>query len=125
LDKLEKGKCTKCGLCMASCPVWTHGTPSIVSVLNEASEEGAWHCVNCWRCMEACPSDVDIYGFMMAKRKEEEAPRGIEEGLVSITGKGCSMNIRGLNEIRETYGLRPVKLLERDKVRVLLEENPS
>jgi len=108
---------------MASCPVWKHGMASIVSVLNEASEDGAWLCVNCWRCMEACPSDFDIYGFMMAKRKEEETPPGIEEGLVNITRTGCSMNIRGLNEIREIFDLGPVKLLEKDKVRILFEEN--
>ncbi|MFZ0448826.1 MAG: hypothetical protein WAL98_06240 [Desulfatiglandaceae bacterium] len=73
--------------------------------------------------MEARPSNVDIYGFMMAKRKEGDTLAGIEEALVNITGKGCSMNIRGLNEIREIYGLGSVRLLERDKVRVLLEEN--
>jgi len=123
LDKADKGKCNQCGLCLEVCPVWQNGKTSMASVLNEASEDGAWQCVNCWNCMEACPSDVDIYGLMMAKRKDEKVPPGIQDGLVNIMGIGCSMHIRGLNEIREIYDLGPVKLLEKRKVKILLEED--
>ncbi len=97
------------------------GENSIVSELNKTANTGAWNCVNCWKCIEACPRDVDIYGFMMARRKKEDIPLTMRQSLRNIMGTGCSIYLRGINEIREADGLTSLKLIEKHKVKMLLE----
>jgi len=38
-----------------------------------------------------------------------------------MVGTGCSIYLRGINEIREADGLGPLKLIEKHKVKTLLE----
>ena len=120
MDKPGPGECIECGQCIESCPVLRGGENSIVSELNKKADTGAWNCVNCWKCIEACPQDVDIYGFMMARRRKEDIPLTMRQSVRNIMGKGCSIYLRGINEIREADGLSPIKLIEKHKVKTLL-----
>ena len=114
------GECIECGQCVESCLVLRGGETSIVSELNKTADTGAWNCVNCWKCIEVCPQDVDIYGFMMARRRKEDIPSTMRQSVKNIMGKGCSIYLRGINEIREADGLSPIKLIEKHKVKTLL-----
>ncbi len=113
-------ECTQCGICREFCPVLKGGKASIVSELNEVSRTGAWNCVNCWKCMEACPQEVDIYGFMMERRKKEDIPPLIEQSINNIMSTGCSMNLHGMDQIREMHGLKPLRLIEKKVLKTLL-----
>ena len=121
MDKPGPRECNACGLCVASCMVSGNGENSIVSELNKTADTGAWNCVNCWKCIEACPRDVDIYGFMMARRRKEDIPSAVRKSVKNIMGTGCSIYLRGINEIREADGLAPLKFTEKQKVKTLLE----
>jgi len=121
MDKPGLGKCIQCGQCVESCLVAGGGGNSIVSELNKTADTGAWNCVNCWKCIEACPQDVDIYGFMMARRRKEDIPLTMRQSVKNIMGMGCCFYISGINEIREFDGLAPLKLIEKHKVKTLLE----
>jgi Fe-S oxidoreductase len=61
---------------------------SIASELNELASSGAWNCAHCWMCIEVCPQGVDIFGFMMKRRKVEEIPELIRKGIDGIFRKG-------------------------------------
>ena len=101
--------------------VFRNGQNSIVSELNKTAEIGAWNCVNCWKCMESCPRDVDIYGFMMERRRKEDLPLTVRKSVKNIMRTGCSIYVRGLNQIREADGLAPLKFIDKHKVKMLLE----
>ena len=121
MDKPGLGECIECGQCVESCLVLRRGENSIVSELNKTADTGAWNCVNCWKCIEACPQDVDIYGFMMARRRKEDIPLTMRQSVKNIMETGCSIYLRGINEIREADGLTSLKLIEKHKVKTLLE----
>jgi len=120
LDKPGLRECIECGQCVESCPVARRGKSSIVSELNKTANNGAWNCVNCWKCIEACPQGVDIYGFMMARRRKEDIPLTVRQSIKNIMGTGCAIFLRGINEIREADGLASLKLIEKHKVKTLL-----
>ena len=93
---------------------------SIASELNELAEDGAWNCTNCWRCIEVCPQGVDIFGFMVKRRREEEIPELIRMGIEGVLNKGFWFGDIQFNEVRESFGLPAVKLLGRKKVALLM-----
>lgn len=122
--KKNKKRCDQCvqfGICLESCMVAKSGKPSILSELTETSRTGAWNCVNCWKCIDVCPMKVDIYGIMMDRRRKEDIPELIKQCIDNISHTGCAMNLRGINHIREMYGLKPLPLIEEGKVKTLLE----
>ena len=121
MDKPDLKECNACGLCVASCIVFRNGENSIVSELNKTADTGAWNCVNCWKCIEACPRDVDIYGFMMARRRKEDIPLTVRKSVKNIMETGCSIYLAGINEIREADGLVPLHFIEKHNVKTLLE----
>ena len=96
------------------------GGHSIASELNELGRDGAWNCANCWRCIEACTRGVDIFGFMMKRRREEEIPELIRRGIDGIFRKGFWFGESQFNEVRELFGLPTVRFLGREKVGILI-----
>lgn len=97
----------------------------MISELNEGDCEGAWNCINCWKCMEACPLDVDIYGLMMEKRRGEEAPDLIKRSIKNITLLGSTIGLYDINDIRKMHGLPSIELIEEGEVKTLLNREPD
>jgi heterodisulfide reductase subunit C len=98
---------------------------SITTILNEATDTGAWSCSNCWKCEESCPIGVDVYEMMMEKRRQEEAPVRYRKAYESICATGYSMPVDEINTIREMWGLKKIRLTDPTKVRRLLEDEES
>ncbi len=117
---MSKGKCTGCGECRQYCIVARAGCASITAVLSDGSGKGAWNCTNCWKCVEACPEDVDIFTFMMKKRRELEPPAHYRRSFDNIRHTGYSMPIEDLNTIREMWGLDEIRKVDPAKIRKLL-----
>jgi hypothetical protein len=65
---------------------------------------------------------VDIFGFMMERRQEEVIPELIRKGIDGILGKGFWFGDIQFNEVRESFGLPVVKLLGREKVALLMDD---
>jgi Fe-S oxidoreductase len=95
---------------------------SITSELNEIAGNGAWNCANCWKCIEVCPCGVDIFEFMMEKRKEEDPPDLIRKGIDGILSTGFWFGEIQFNEVRESFVLPAVRLLGQEKVALLMAE---
>lgn len=121
MDRQSKKECNQCGICQELCMVFKSRKASIVSELNENSQVGAWNCVNCWKCIEVCPQGVDIYSFMTERRRKEDIPEIIRHSINNIINTGCSMNLQGMNEVREMYGLKPLRLIREQRLKTLLE----
>ena len=121
LNRETKKECNQCGICLESCIVFKNGKASFLAELNEMSVTGAWNCVNCWKCIEICPQEVNIYALMMERRRQEDIPRIIGQTINNIIKTGCAMTLRGINQIREMYGLKPVRLIEDRELTILLE----
>lgn len=119
------GQCLQPGICLKECMVARDGKPSILSELIADSQTGAWNCVNCWKCIDICPLGFDIYSFMMARRRQEDMPELIVKSVENINHTGCSIRLRGLNQIREMYGLKPFRMIEKKKVEILLENEST
>jgi heterodisulfide reductase subunit C len=101
------------------------GKPSVLAGLTADAPTGAWHCVNCWKCIDVCPRDIDIYSLMMARRRQEDMPELIGKSVENITRTGCSIKVKGLNQIREMYGLKPFRMIKEKKVKILLENEST
>lgn len=114
--------CDNCMKCVACCVVAKMGGHSIASELNEIDGNGAWNCANCWKCIEVCPRGVDIFEFMMERRREEDPPDLIRRGIDGIFGKGFWFVEGQCNEVREACGLPAVRLLSQEKVALLMAE---
>lgn len=114
--------CDHCMKCVDCCIITQMDGYSIASELNELSGDGAWSCANCWRCMEVCPQGVDIFGFMMKRRRKEEIPELIRRGIDGIFRKGFWFGDSQFNEIRELFGLPVVRFLGREKVALLMAD---
>ncbi len=71
-------------------------------------------------CIEVCSRMIDIYGVMMNARRKEDIPALIRKSIDNITGTGCSLDLREINQIRKMYGLGPVRLVEEEELAVLL-----
>lgn len=119
----ECGQCPQ--ICLETCMLARSGKLSVLAGLIANSPAGAWHCVNCWKCIEVCPQNVDIYSLIMARRRQEDMPELVEKSVDNISRTGFSINVRGLNQIREMYGLKPVRLIEEQKIKILLENESS
>lgn len=113
--------CSRCGICRQFCLVLKAGNASIASELTEASGLGAWNCINCWKCIESCPEGVDIYSYMMERRRLEDMPLPIRESVENIKTTGCALSVQGLDQLREMYGLSPLGLVDKETVRALLD----
>jgi CO dehydrogenase/acetyl-CoA synthase alpha subunit len=113
-------ECDQCMKCADCCIITVMDGHSIASELNELADDGAWNCANCWRCIEVCPQGVDIFGFMMQRRREEEIPEFIRKGIDGILRNGFWFGDIQFNEVRELYGLPPIRLLGREKVALLM-----
>lgn len=96
------------------------GRPSICFYLAKGETGGAWICSNCWRCGDDCPHDVDLFAVMMGQRHMEPPPRAIAVAIRNITTLGCAFRIEGLDVLRETHGLRPVRMIGQEKLAHLL-----
>ena len=71
---------------------------------------------------EVCPQGVDIFGFMMKRRKVEEIPELIRRGIDGIFRKGFWFDDSQFNEVRELFGLPAVRFLGREKVGLLMAD---
>ena len=115
-------ECDQCMKCADCCVVTGMDGHSIASELNELACSGAWNCANCWRCIEVCPQAVDIFGFMMQRRKEEEIPELIRKGIDGIFRKGFWFGDSQFNEVRGLFGLPAVRFLGREKMALLMAD---
>jgi len=121
--------CVQCGTCVTVCPVEKVGGHAIVTFLTdpEATDYSVWLCTSCWRCQEACPEGVDIYGLMMAQRRRERPPAGYEAAIASVLACGAALEVsqEELDQVRAAWGLEPVKLPPPGLVRRLLCDKPA
>jgi len=116
--------CLGCGLCVTVCPVEMVGGHAVVSFLADpaTTDYSVWLCTSCWRCQEACPGGVDIYGFMMEERRRQPAPEGYRQAFQNVLTCGYALCVGPeVNELRTAYGLEPVELIPPARVRALLE----
>ena len=117
--------CIQCGTCVTVCPVEKVGGHAIVTFLADPDATGysVWLCTSCWRCQEACPAGVDIYGLMMEQRRRERAPAGYQTAFESVLACGLALEVpqEELNQARAAWGLEPANLpppgLARDLLR--------
>lgn len=115
-------ECDQCMRCADYCMVTAVDGHSIASELNELADDGAWNCASCWRCIEVCPRGVDIFGFMMKRRREEGVPEPIRKGIDGVFRSGFWFGDIQFNEVRESFGLPAVRLLGREKVALLMAD---
>lgn len=113
-------ECDRCMKCVGSCVVAKMGGYSIASELNEIAGNGAWNCANCWKCQDVCPRGVDIFAFMMERRREEDPPNLIRRGIDGIFEKGFWFGEGQCNEAREALGLPVVRFLGQKRVALLM-----
>ena len=113
-------KCSQCRLCQQYCMVARAGGESITTILSGDSKTGAWNCSNCWKCVEICPEDVDVYEFMMEKRRQEPAPVRYRRAFDSVCRVGYIYPVDEVNTFREMWGLKPIRLVDPRRVRKLL-----
>ena len=115
--------CIQCGTCVSVCPAEMAGGHAIVTYLADpdATDYSAWVCSSCWRCQEACPSGVDVYGLMMAQRRREPAPGGYQAAfdLVEACGFALEVTQEAIDQVRASWGLEPVRLLPPELARAL------
>lgn len=105
---------------MQACLLTAEKTASAAALINGAADGGAWNCVNCWQCVEACPQGVDLYAFMMAKRRTEDVPGTIRRLIDNIVDNGISSPVPAVDQIRAMHGLPRCRLIERYKLEILL-----
>jgi len=88
----------------------------------ESTDYSVWLCTSCWRCQEACPQGVDIYGLMMEQRRSEPSPAGYQAAYESILACGLALSVpqNELDQARAAWGLEPVKLPPPDLARTIL-----
>jgi len=119
--------CVQCGTCVTVCPVEMVGGHAIVTFLADpdATDYSAWLCTSCWRCQEACPEGVDIYGLMMEQRRSELAPAGYQAAYESVLACGLALAVsqEELDQVRAAWELEPVRLPPPDLARTLLFDN--
>ena len=117
--------CIQCGTCVSVCPVEMVGGHAIVTFLADpdTADFSVWLCSSCWRCHEACPVGVDIYGLMMAWRRREPAPPLFLASYERVLSSGLSLPVdqESLDELRADRGLERVELASLDLALRLLE----
>jgi len=111
------GECTRCGACVRVCIAARQGLATGASVLERSDR---FTCAGCWKCVEACPEGVDIYGLMMQSRRYRELPESYKAAVRRIQSTGYAMPAEGVNAIREMYGLRPIRRVRRRVLEILL-----
>jgi Fe-S oxidoreductase len=118
-------ECIQCGTCVTVCPVEMVGGHAIVTWLADpqATDYSVWLCTSCWRCHQACPAGVDIYGLMMERRRGEQAPAGYREAFERVLASGLALEISqdDLDQARAVWDLEPVSLPPSTVARRLLE----
>ena len=116
--------CIQCGTCVTVCPVEMVGGHAIVTWLAdpESTDYSVWLCTSCWRCQEACPQGVDIYGLMMEQRRNEPAPAGYQTAFENLLACGLALEVpqEELDQARAAWELEPVELPPPDLARILL-----
>jgi hypothetical protein len=58
----------------------------------------------------------------MERRREEEIPELIRKGIDRILSSGFWLGDIQFNEVRELFGLPPVRLFDREKVALLMAD---
>jgi heterodisulfide reductase subunit C len=107
-------ECIQCGTCVSVCPVEMVGGHAIVTWLADpqAADYSVWLCTSCWRCHEACPAGVDIYGLMMERRRSGRAPAGYQDAFERVMASGLALEIsqEDLDQARAVWNLESVSL---------------
>ena len=112
--------CDRCGLCLDVCIVFQQTRSSAAGCIQRMSAAGFWDCLNCWKCLEACPRALDLYELMMAQRRKQGRPALIERLVQNITRTGVATPCGGIDAIRAMHGLEPSKLIAPDRLAALL-----
>jgi heterodisulfide reductase subunit C len=116
--------CIECGTCVTVCPVEMAGGHAIVTFLAnpDAADYSAWLCMSCWRCHEACPTGVNIYGLMMEQRRRERAPTGYGKAFEYVLASGLALTVfqEQLDQVRASWGLESVELPPLGLAQILL-----
>ena len=118
-------ECIQCGTCVTVCPVEMVGGHAIVTWLSDpqATDYSVWLCTSCWRCHEACPSGVDIYGLIMERRRSEQAPAGYQDAFERVLASGLALEFsqETLDQARAVWDLEPADLPPSTVARALLD----
>jgi Fe-S oxidoreductase len=106
--------CTRCGTCVAVCPVEEVGGHALVTFLAdpEATDWSAWLCTSCRRCEQACPEGVPIYALIMSQRRRQQPPAGYAAAIAAALACGEALEVSqaDLDQLREGWGLERVEL---------------
>jgi Fe-S oxidoreductase len=117
--------CTRCGACVAVCPVEKAGGHAVVTFLAdpERTDYSVWLCTSCRRCEEVCPEGIEIYRLMMSERRRERPPEGYRAALESLLACGAALEVpqEELDGLRAGWGLERVELPPAGLIRRLLE----
>jgi fumarate reductase (CoM/CoB) subunit B len=93
----ELARCKDCLICQSACPVVEVGEtrfsgPTIMTLyhgtraydprdesdrVNMMNTDGLWYCVNCLRCQELCPSEIDIPKIIFKEMREKAVSKGL------------------------------------------------
>ncbi len=115
--------CIQCDTCVTVCPVEMVGGHAIVTFLADpnAVDYSVWLCTSCWRCQEACPSEVNIYELMMEQRRREKAPAGYQTTFEQVLSCGLTLAVsqEELDQVRAAWGLESVELSPSDLAQTL------
>jgi heterodisulfide reductase subunit C len=126
MDMEHPDACIQCGTCVAVCPVEMVGGHAIVTFLAnpEATDYSVWLCTSCWRCHQACPTGVDIYGLMMEGRRagQEPVPGGYQGAFERVLASGLALEVlqQALDQVRAAWDLERVALPPSGLARALL-----
>lgn len=88
----ELAKCTACGLCRDVCPATQAGAPSIAVTLSGGTGS-VFNCCFCWKCIDVCPHDVDIYLLMSFARQDTRAPLNYRTMAANVADSGRALPI--------------------------------
>lgn len=130
----EFSMCFQCGECASSCPVFMtasdkYNPRSIVGNLVVAGvrpHDLAWLCLNCYECLERCPSGTSVAELMTKMKSEASETGNIPEGTREVlnnlveTGKEVRITQSALLK-RQKLGLEPVAAFDPGETLKLLE----
>ena len=113
--------CNQCKVCLKSCILIRYDSTSIASILNKVAKDCSWSCTNCWRCVEDCPIGFDIIGFMRDIRRYKDSPSDIKKGINMVLSKGYFLDVKSINELRESFNLKPFIFYNEKQIKMLLK----
>lgn len=90
-------RCVGCGSCNDVCPSARNGgmipEEAVRSYNEHLAYTDVWKCLQCHRCISACPEDIDVAGIVCAMRNEASSRGDIPERFVR-TGQQMKKDLK-------------------------------